>query len=56
MLRKERELRCLGVADDSIVTDAWVIEAAPHTINFEIPSNLDDGSRCILGFMPGFHG
>jgi len=39
------------VADYSIVTDAWVIEAAQHTINFEIPSNIDAGSRSILGFM-----
>jgi hypothetical protein len=39
------------VADYSIVTNAWVIEAAQHSINFDVPSNIDPGSRSILTFM-----
>jgi len=39
------------VADYSIITDAWVIEAAQHAIDFEIPSSINPESRCILGFM-----
>jgi predicted aldo/keto reductase-like oxidoreductase len=39
------------VADYSIVTDAWVIEAAQHSINFDVPSNIDPGSRSVLNFM-----
>jgi len=39
------------VADYSIVTDAWVLEFDQHSIDFEIPSNIDSSSRCILGFM-----
>jgi len=39
------------VADYSIIADGWVVEAAQDTINFEVPSTIDAGSRSILGFM-----
>ena len=39
------------VADYSIISDAWVVEATDDTVNFEVPSNIDAGSRSILGFM-----
>jgi hypothetical protein len=39
------------VADYSIVSDAWVVEFNQDTINFDVPSNIDAGSRSILGFM-----
>jgi hypothetical protein len=39
------------VADYSIVTDSWVIEVSQHSINFDVPSNIDPGSRCVLNFM-----
>lgn len=39
------------VADYSIVTDGWVVEATQDTINFEVPSTIDRRSRSILGFM-----
>ena len=41
------------VADYSIVRDKWVVEAIQDTIEFEVPSNVDAGSRAVLGFM--FH-
>ena len=39
------------VADYSIIADGWVVEAKQDTINFSVPSNIDAGSRCVLGFM-----
>jgi len=39
------------VADYSIVTDGWVVEANQDTISFEVPENVHTGSRSILGFM-----
>lgn len=39
------------VADYSIIADDWVVEATQDTINFKVPSNIDKGSRSILGFM-----
>lgn len=39
------------VADYSIVTDSWVVEALQDTITFEVPSTVDAGSRSVLGFM-----
>ena len=39
------------VADYSIISDVWVVEATQDTVNFEVPSNVDAGSRSILGFM-----
>jgi hypothetical protein len=39
------------VADYSIIADGWVVEASKDTINFEVPSNVDAGSRSILSFM-----
>lgn len=39
------------VADYSIVADGWVWEGTQTTIKFEVPSNVDAGSRSILGFM-----
>lgn len=39
------------VADYSIIADGWVVEATQDTINFEVPSTIDAGSRSILGFM-----
>ncbi|HSF32542.1 MAG TPA: hypothetical protein VLK82_18985 [Candidatus Tectomicrobia bacterium] len=43
------------VADYSIIADGWVVEAQKDTINFEVPSNIDAGSRAILGFMLDVH-
>jgi hypothetical protein len=39
------------VADYSIIADAWVVEVNQNTLNFNVPSNVDPGSRSILGFM-----
>lgn len=39
------------VADYTIITDAWVVEDSDTTIEFNVPSTIDSGSRCILGFM-----
>lgn len=39
------------VADYSIIADGWVLERDKDTIDFEVPSNIDAGSRSILGFM-----
>ena len=39
------------VADYSIIRDAWVVEFDQDTIDFEVPGNIDKGSRSILGFM-----
>jgi hypothetical protein len=40
------------VADYAIIADAWHVEGFDATtINFEVPSNIDNGSRCVLGFM-----
>lgn len=39
------------VADYSIIADAWAIEGIKNKIEFEVPSNIDAGSRSILGFM-----
>jgi hypothetical protein len=39
------------VADYAIVTDSWVLEMDKHSLNFEVPSNIDGGSRSVLGFM-----
>jgi hypothetical protein len=39
------------VADYSIIADGWVVEANQDTINFDVPSTIDGGSRAILGFM-----
>lgn len=39
------------VADYSIIADGWVVEFNQDTINFSVPSNVDAGSRCVLGFM-----
>ncbi len=39
------------VADYSIIADGWVVQATQDTINFQVPSNIDAGSRSILGFM-----
>lgn len=39
------------IADYTIITDAWVVEDDDTTIEFNVPSNIDGGSRCILGFM-----
>jgi hypothetical protein len=43
------------VADYSIIADGWVVEANKDTVNFEVPSNIDAGSRSILGFMLDVH-
>lgn len=39
------------VADYSIIADGWVVEASQDTINFEVPSTVDAGSRSVLGFI-----
>jgi hypothetical protein len=39
------------VADYSIIADGWVLERDKDSINFDMPSNVDSGSRCVLGFM-----
>lgn len=39
------------VADYSIVTDGWVVEANQDTIAFDIPDTIHDGSRTVLNFM-----
>jgi hypothetical protein len=39
------------VADYSIIRDSWIVEFHQTTIEFEVPSNIDAGSRCVLGFM-----
>jgi hypothetical protein len=39
------------VADYSIIADGWVLEFSQNSINFEVPSTIDAGSRSILGFM-----
>lgn len=39
------------VADYSIIADGWVLERDQNSIDFSMPSNVDAGSRCILGFM-----
>lgn len=39
------------VADYSIVADRWLVEVKESTMNFNVPSNIDKGSRSILGFM-----
>jgi len=39
------------VADYAIVADNWVLEKDKNIVNFEVPANIDKGSRCILGFM-----
>ena len=39
------------VADYSIVADGGVVEFTQDTITFEVPANIDAGSRSILGFM-----
>jgi len=39
------------VADYSIVADGWVVQGVQDTVNFEVPSTIDAGSRSILGFM-----
>lgn len=39
------------VADYSIIADGWVVEANQDTINFNVPSTIDAGSRTVLGFM-----
>ena len=39
------------VADYSIIADGWVVEATQDTMNFNVPSNIDAGSRAVLGFM-----
>ena len=37
------------VADYSIIADAWVVEATQDTIDFEVPSTIDAGSRFDSG-------
>jgi hypothetical protein len=39
------------VADYSIIADGWVLEKDKDTVNFDVPSNIDAGSRSILNFM-----
>ena len=39
------------VADYAIITDAFVLEFHQHIIDFNVPANIDPGSRCVLGFM-----
>ncbi len=39
------------VADYAIVADGWVVEATKNTITFNVPANIDERSRCIVGFM-----
>jgi hypothetical protein len=39
------------VADYSIVADGWVVEATQDTRTFEVPSNVDAGTRSVLSFM-----
>jgi hypothetical protein len=40
------------VADYAIIADGWHVEGFDSTvIDFNVPSNIDDGSRCVLGFM-----
>ena len=39
------------VADYSIIADGWVAGADNDTIEFTVASNVDAGSRSILGFM-----
>lgn len=39
------------LADYAIIADQWVVERIEDTINFEVPGNIDKGSRSVLGFM-----
>lgn len=39
------------VADYSIVVDRWLFEGTESHMPFYVPSNIDKGSRSILGFM-----
>lgn len=40
------------VADYSILTDNWWVEGRdPDPIQFDVPDNIDAGSRSILSFM-----
>jgi hypothetical protein len=39
------------IADYTIITDAWVIQADQDTIEFPVPDNINLGARSILGFM-----
>src|SRR5258707_128346 len=39
------------VADYAIVADNWVVDGTQNQINFNVPSNIDAGSRCVIGFM-----
>jgi hypothetical protein len=40
------------VADYAIIADGWHVEGFDSTtMNFEVPSNIDNGSRSVLGFM-----
>ena len=39
------------VADYAIVADSWVVDGTQNQISFNVPSNIDAGSRCVIGFM-----
>src|SRR4029077_5770986 len=39
------------VADYAIVSDNWVVDGTQNTIDFTVPSNIDAGSRSVIGFM-----
>jgi hypothetical protein len=39
------------VADYAIVADNWVVDGTQNQIKFNVPSNIDAGSRCVIGFM-----
>ncbi|HEV8590525.1 MAG TPA: hypothetical protein VGQ55_00365 [Pyrinomonadaceae bacterium] len=39
------------VADYAIIADSWVVDGTQNQINFNVPSNIDGGSRCVIGFM-----
>jgi hypothetical protein len=39
------------VADYAIVADSWVVDGVKNEISFTVPSNIDAGSRSVIGFM-----
>jgi hypothetical protein len=39
------------IADYTIITGHWVVQADQDTIEFPVPDNINLGARSILGFM-----
>jgi hypothetical protein len=39
------------IADYTIITDNWVVQATQDTFEFQVPDNLNVESRAVLGFM-----